>query len=203
MAAFVVAITGGIASGKSAVSALFESLGIVVADADAAARAVVAPGQPGLAEISERFGPDILLADNSLDRARLRARIFNDGDAKRDLEAITHPRIRQILRAQCQEAMSPYAIVAIPLLAETGSVAAYRWVQRILVVDTPIALQRARLIDRDGITPALAEQMIAAQANREQRLALATDVIVNDGDLGALEPMVRRLDHFYRERAAP
>jgi len=202
MAAFVVAITGGIASGKSAVGALFERLGIVVADADAAARAVVAPGQPGLAEISERFGPEILLADKSLDRARLRARIFNDADAKRDLEAITHPRIRQILRAQCQEAMSPYAIVAIPLLAETGSVEAYRWVQRILVVDTPIALQRARLIVRDGITPALAEQMIAAQASREKRLSIGTDILVNDGALSELEAPVRRLDHLYRQLAA-
>lgn len=202
MAGYVVAVTGGIASGKSAVTVLFERLGIVVSDADAAARSAVAAGQPALAEIVARFGPSVLLADGGLDRARLREMIFADAAAKRDLEAITHPRIRLTLRAQCLEAPGPYVVVAIPLLAESGSVAAYPWLQRILVVDTPIAVQRARLVLRDGIDAGLAERMIAAQASREQRLALATDVLVNDGALADLEAPVRRLDALYRQLAS-
>ena len=202
MAGFVVAVTGGIASGKSAVCALFESLGIVVADADVAARAIVAPGQPALAEIAARFGPSMLLADGSLDRAQLRARIFSDADARRELEAITHPRIRLLLQSQCLADTGPYVIAAIPLLAEGGAAAAYPWLQRILVVDAPVALQRSRLLARDGIDAALANRMIAAQASREQRLAMASDVIVNDGSVAELESSVRRLDALYR-RLAP
>ena len=202
MAGFVVAITGGIASGKSAVSRMFESLGTVVVDADEAARAVVAPGQPALDEIATRFGSDMIRADQSLDRARLRAHIFSDDSAKRDLEAITHPRIRLMLHAQCLEAPGPYAMVAIPLLAETGAAAAYPWVRRVLVVDSPVALQRVRLVKRDGIDPTLADRMIDAQASREQRLALATDVLVNDCELAALATPVRRLDRLYRELAS-
>ncbi|MFA6984918.1 MAG: dephospho-CoA kinase [Arenimonas sp.] len=202
MAGYVVAITGGIASGKSAVTGLFERLGIAVSDADAAARAAVEAGQPALAEIVARFGPSVLRADGGLDRARLRELIFSDAAAKHDLEAITHPRIRLMLRAQCLEAPGPYVVVAIPLLAESGSVAAYPWLQRILVVDTPIALQRARLVLRDGIDAGLAERMISAQASREQRLALATDVLVNDGALADLEAPVRRLDALYRQLAS-
>ena len=155
-----------------------------------------------LAEIVARFGPSVLRADGGLDRARLRELIFSDAAAKHDLEAITHPRIRLMLRAQCLEAPGPYVVVAIPLLAESGSVAAYPWLQRILVVDTPIALQRARLVLRDGIDAGLAERMISAQASREQRLALATDVLVNDGALADLEAPVRRLDALYRQLAS-
>ena len=202
MAGFVVAITGGIASGKSAVSRLFEQLGIVVADADAAAREIVGPGQPALVEIAARFGAAVLLADGTLDRSQVRARIFSDPAARRDLESITHPRIRLALQAHCLRAPGPYAIAAIPLLAETGSIAAYSWLQRILVVDAPVALQRERLMSRDGIDALLAERMIAAQAGREQRLALATDVIVNDAGVTELEAPVRRLDRLYRTLAA-
>ncbi|MEO7251618.1 MAG: dephospho-CoA kinase [Arenimonas sp.] len=203
MAAFVVAITGGIASGKSAVGLLFESLGIVVADADAAAREVVAPGQPALEEIAMRFGSQILLADGSLDRMQLRALVFADPEARRSLETITHPRIRLLLRHQSAAAPMPYVLVAIPLLAEAASIGGYPWLQRILVVDTPVPLQRARLLHRDGIDPVLAGRMIGAQASREQRLALATDVIVNDGDVADLEAPVRRLDRLYRRLASP
>lgn len=202
MASFVVAITGGIASGKSAVGSLFERLGIVVADADAAARAAVAPGQPALAEIILRFGPSIVLADGSLDRRRLRQLIFDDLQARRDLEAITHPPIRRRLLEQCRDAPGPYAIAAIPLLAETGSLQAYPWLKRILVVDAPVGLQRARLSSRDGIDATLADRMIGAQASREQRLALATDVIINDAGIAELDLSVRRLDAWYRSRAA-
>lgn len=201
MAGYVVAVTGGVASGKSAVTALFEGLGVTVCDADLAARAVVAVGQPALAEIAARFGADLLLPDGSLDRVRMRALAFADLQARRDLEAITHPRIRLQLHAECLAAPGAYAIVAIPLLAETGSLGAYSWVRRVLVVDTPVELQRARLIARDGIDSALASRMITAQASREQRLAVATDVLINDGALEALTGPVARLDRLYRQFA--
>jgi dephospho-CoA kinase len=203
MTGFVVAITGGIASGKSAVSELFEQLGIVVADADAAARAVVAPGQPALAEIVARFDRSILLPDGSLDRAQLRARIFGDLAARHDLEKITHPRIRLLLQAWCEAAPGPYAVAAIPLLAEVGAIASYPWLKRVLVVDTPPALQLSRLLARDGIDPDLAGRMIGAQASRAQRLALATDVVVNDAGLANLLAPVLRLDSLFRRLATP
>jgi len=198
MAGFVVAITGGVASGKTAATAAFERLGIFVADADLAAREVVAPGLPALAEIASRFGTDMLLPDGQLDRARLRERVFADTDARRALEAITHPGIRERLRQQCETAPGPYALAAIPLLAEGGGRKNYPWLQRVLVVDAPISLQRARLMARDGIDAALAARMIAAQATREQRLALADDLIVNDGSMADLEASVARLDSLYR-----
>ena len=202
MAAFVVALTGGIASGKSAVERRFASLGVTVADADAAARTIVQPGQPALQEIADWFGPGVLLADGTLDRAQLRRRIFADTAAREALEQITHPRIRVLLEAQCTDAPGPYVVAAIPLLAETGVAAAYPWLQRILVVDAPLALQCARLVERDGIDEILANQMIRAQASRMQRLALATDVILNDATVQDLDPPVRRLDSLYRRVAA-
>lgn len=201
MAGFVVAVTGGVASGKSAVTALFESAGIVVADADVVAREVVSPGQPALAEIASHFGASALLTDRSLDRVWLRSLVFADASARRELEAITHPRIRLLLQARCAAAPGPYVIAAIPLLAEAGSLPAYPWLRRVLVVDATVAMQRTRLVARDGIDAALAEQMIAAQANRGRRLALATDVIVNDGSVAQLEAPVQRLDLLYRTLA--
>lgn len=201
MASFVVAITGGVASGKSAVAAAFERLGRIVADADLAARAVVAAGQPALTEIAAQFGAGILLPDGQLDRARLRELVFADAVARRQLEAITHPRIRLLLQSRCAEAPGPYALAAIPLLAEGGGRCNYPWLQRVLVVDAPLPLQRSRLTARDGIDAALAERMIAAQATRGQRLALADDVIVNDGAMAELDSAVARLDACYRQLA--
>ena len=203
MAAFVVAVTGGIASGKSAVTALFAARGVAIADADAIAHAIVAPGEPALAEIVSHFGPTVLDADGGLDRARLRAMVFADASARAALEAITHPRIRAGLAAQCGEAAGDYAIAAIPLLAESAQppAQAWPWLRRVLVVDAPPAVQRARLVARDGIDLALAERMLAAQASRAQRLALASDVIVNDAGLADLEAPVARLDALYRELA--
>jgi len=203
MAALVVAVTGGIASGKSAVTALFSSLGVGVADADAIAHAIVAPGQAALGEIVQRFGAGVLDAEGRLDRARLRALVFADAQARAALEAITHPRIRAALQAQCRDAGGDYAIAAIPLLAESGvpPAQAWPWLQRVLVVDAPPAVQRLRLMARDGIDAALAERMIDAQATRAQRLALASDVIVNDGALAELEAPVQRLHARYRALA--
>lgn len=202
MSRFVIGLTGGIAAGKSEVSRRFEALGITVADADLAARAVVAPGSEGLARIAAHFGRDILLADGQLDRAALRARIFASAQERQALEAITHPAIRQLLRETCEQAEGPYAIAAIPLLTEAGGRQQYPWLDRILVVDVPVAVQHARLMQRDGIDTALADRMIAAQASREARLALADDVVVNDGHPDHLQAHVERLDRAYRELAA-
>jgi len=198
MAGVVIAITGGVASGKSTVSECFHRLGIAVADADVAAREIVAKGQPALADIAQKFGAEMLLPNGQLDRGRMRERVFADADARRALEAITHPRIRTMLREQCAQAPGPYAIAAIPLLAEGGGRDHYPWLDRVLVVDAPVSLQRARLLARAGIDAAMAERMIAAQASRAQRLALADDVIVNDGDENALAAIVCRLDRVYR-----
>lgn len=202
MSRFVIGLTGGIAAGKSEVSRRFEALGITVADADLAARAVVAPGSEGLARIAAHFGTDILLADGQLDRAALRARIFDSAQDRQALEAITHPAIRQQLRQACEQAEGPYAIAAIPLLTEAGGRQQYPWLDRILVVDVPVAVQHARLMQRDGIDAALADRMIAAQASREARLALADDVVVNDSHPDHLQAHVERLDRAYRELAA-
>lgn len=203
MAAYCVGLTGGIASGKTAVGRAFEALGIVVADADLAAREAVAAGSTGLAEVVAAFGPDILAADGSLDRAAMRQRVFGDDDARKRLEAIVHPRVRETLMRQCAQAPGAYAIAAIPLLTEVGGRTAYPWLQRFLVVDVPVETQRRRLIQRDGIDAALADRMIAAQATREQRLAIADDVIVNSGSLDDLQRHVAALDARYRRLVDP
>ncbi|GAB2490300.1 dephospho-CoA kinase [Arenimonas alkanexedens] len=197
MAATLVAVTGGVASGKSAVTSAFEALGLAVVDADVAAREVVAPGQPALDEIVARFGADSLLPDGQLDRAAMRRRIFADPGAKTDLEALLHPRIRTWLADACAAAPGPYAVVAIPLLAEGGGRARYPWLDRILVVDVPRSVQQARLMARDGMDADLAGRMVAAQASRGERLAVADDVIVNDGTLGDLVAAVGRLHLRY------
>lgn len=198
MADVVVAVTGGVASGKSECTRAFESLGVVVADADVAARAVVAPGEPALAAIVDRFGPELLLPDGTLDRASMRRRVFADPEARAALEAMLHPPIRRWLQAACAAAPGPYVVAAIPLLTEGGGRAAYPWLARIVVVDVPETVQLARLMRRDGIDAAFARQMVGAQATRRQRLAIADDVIVNDGPVAHLHACVARLDARYR-----
>jgi len=198
MSQFVIGLTGGVAAGKTELTRRFEALGITIADADLAARAVVAPGSDGLARIVAHFGSGILLADGQLDRAALRERIFRSAQERQALEAITHPAIRELLRQTCERAGSPYAIAAIPLLTEAGGRQQYPWLDRILVVDAPVAVQHARLMQRDGTTADLADRMIAAQASREERLALADDVVVNDGHPDHLQAEVERLDTAYR-----
>lgn len=201
MSDYIVAVTGGIASGKSEVTRRFEALGVTVADADIAARDAVAPGSVGLAEVVASFGDGILAPDGALDRAAMRQHVFGDEAARRRLEAIIHPRVRAQLRAACEAAPGAYAIAAIPLLAEGGGREAYAWLDRILVVDVPPEVQQARLMARDGSGADLAQRMIAAQATREQRLAVADDVIVNDGPLAALQAHVEALDRLYRRLA--
>jgi len=200
MSDFIVGLTGGIASGKSALAAEFEKLGAPVIDADVVARQIVEPG-PILDAIVHRFGPGILLPDRTLDRQALRNIVFADPNQRKALEAMTHPAIRAELQRAAQAAESPYAIVAIPLLVEAGGRATYPWLDRVLVVDAPVALQHARLMRRDGSTPELADQMIAAQASREQRLALADDIVVNDDQPAHLIGAAHDLDAQYRFRA--
>jgi len=200
MANYVVAVTGGIASGKSAVTGLFTECGIMIADADIAARKIVEAGQPALEEIANIFGPH-LVVDGQLNRQALRELVFDDYEARKQLEAITHPRIRQLLIQECKTATSPYAIVAIPLLAE-GNRKHYDWLNRILLIDVTRDTQKNRLLSRDKISESLADKMLDAQASRKQRLAIANDVISNMHDLGSLKNCVKRLDQRYRELAA-
>lgn len=202
MAAFCVGVTGGVASGKSEVTRHFEALGIVVADADLAARAAVAAGSAGLAEVVAEFGASLLDAQGALDRAAMRKLVFGDEGARRRLEAIVHPRVRSMLRDQCADAPGAYVVAAIPLLAEGGGRDAYPWLDRVLVVDVPVDIQQARVMQRDRIDGDLALRMIAAQASRGERLAIADDVIVNDGPIEALAAQVAALDRRYRALAA-
>ena len=201
MSEYIIGVTGGVASGKSEVTRRFEALGVAVADADLAAREAVAAGSPGLAEVVSTFGPGVLTTAGELDRTAMRQRVFEDPAARQRLEAIIHPRVRAWLRQECEAALGPYAIAAIPLLTEGGGRDAYPWIDRILVVDVPVEVQIKRLMRRDEVDLALAGAMLAAQASREARLAIADDVIVNDGALEALDGEVARLDRMYRELA--
>lgn len=189
-----IGLTGGIASGKSAVSALFSALGVPVIDTDEIARAVVAPGTPLLDRIVERFGPGVLGADGALERRALRDIVFADSGARADLEALTHPAIRAEMERRSAAAGGPYQIVAIPLLVESN---ARSRVDRVLVVDCSEETQLRRLQARDGATRAQAEAILAAQATRAARLAAADDLITNEGDLSALRAQVERLHTRY------
>lgn len=198
---FTVALTGGIASGKSAVSDRFAALGVNVVDADIVARELVAPGSPALADIVAAFGDDVLAADGSLNRRALRERIFGDSTVRARLNAILHPRIRTTLRERSQATREgSYALLVIPLLTENRD--QYAWVDRVLVVDVPRDVQRARLVARDGITPELADAMLDAQATRGQRLAIADDVIENVGTLDDIGRSVSALHGRYLAFAA-
>ena len=197
---YVVALTGGVASGKSAVARRFEALGINVHDADAAARAVVERGEPALAEIEVVFGPKILKADGTLDRRALRERIFDDADARTKLEAIVHPRVHAWLLRRVAMDRGPYCMLMIPLLAETWP--QYDFVDRVLLVDAPEEMQIERQVRRDGVTREQARRTLDAQATRAQRRALAQDVIVNDGDESALDAQVTALHSKYLALAA-
>jgi dephospho-CoA kinase len=192
---FVVALTGGVASGKSLVERCFEALGIRAYDADQAARAVVEPGMPALAEIALAFGAGALGADGRLDRRAMRERIFADPAERVRLEGILHPRIRAWLRAQVDADTGPYCLLSVPLLVENRE--SYRWVDRVLVVDVPERVQLERLTLRDGVDAELAGRMIANQASRAERLAIADDVIENTGTEAELAVRVGELHLRY------
>jgi dephospho-CoA kinase len=197
---FTVALTGGIASGKSAVEQHFRAHGVHVLDADQASRVVVAPGSDGLEAIVEAFGSDVLDAQGRLDRPRMRERVFTDPTARKTLEAIVHPRVRQWLLERAQSDEGPYVMLAIPLLAE--NIGHYRWVDRIAVVDVPEIVQMQRLMRRDGMDEDLAMRILATQTSRTTRLALADDVIDNSGPESDLEPQVAVLHQRYLALAA-
>ncbi|AJE22463.1 dephospho-CoA kinase [Azotobacter chroococcum] len=194
MKPWILGLTGGIGSGKSAAARHFSDLGVYVVDADQAARWVVEPGRPALAEIAGHFGREILLADGSLDRAALRRRVFLSEEERRWLERLLHPLIRQEILASLKQASSPYAILESPLLVETDQ---HTMTQRILVVDVPESLQLERAMQRDQADRKQVEAIIKTQASREERLRHADDVLVNDRDLSWLQAEVERLHRFY------
>jgi dephospho-CoA kinase len=192
-AAVRVGLTGGVASGKSTVSAILVELGAVVVDADLLAREVVAPGTEGLAAVVEEFGPEVLGPDGGLDRPRLGALVFADPARRRALEAIIHPRVRA--RAAEIEAAAPAGAVVvhdIPLLAETGQAASF---DAVVVVDVPVEVQVDRMVHIRGMSEADARARIAAQADRDARLAVATYVVENTGSLDELRA---RVEEVYR-----
>ncbi len=193
--AFAVALTGGIASGKSAVAQRFEQLRVPVFDADVAAHALVQKGQEALAEISSAFGRDVLSGAGELDRKKIRDIVFDNRQARRKLEAILHPKIHARIVAQIESCDSPYCVLAIPLFAECRD--DYRWVDRVLVTDVPRDVQIRRLIQRPGIDGSLAERILAAQAPRDSRLKFANDIVDNTAPIGKLPNVIARLHDRY------
>jgi dephospho-CoA kinase len=195
----LVAVTGGIASGKSELTRRFEALGVPVIDADVIARELVAVGEPALEAIALRFGAGVIAADGSLDRSALRRIVFADAGERAALDALLHPRVRAAMRARASSVDGPYVLLAVPLLVENAQ---FDWVDRVLVVDAPVALQVERVMRRDGVDRVAAQRVLAAQASRWERLAAADDVVVNDAGLEWLDAVVGRLDVRYRGVAA-
>ncbi|MGA4319688.1 dephospho-CoA kinase [Ectopseudomonas hydrolytica] len=191
---WILGLTGGIGSGKSAVAQGFIDRGVHVVDADHAARWVVEPGRPALAKIIEHFGTGVLQADGQLDRSALRKLVFADAEQRRWLESLLHPLIGQEIAQVLARAESPYAILVSPLLIESGQ---RHLTQRVLVVDTPVELQVQRTVARDQSSEEQVRAILQAQASREERLRHAHDVLVNDRDMAWLDAEVGRLHSFY------
>jgi len=190
----IIGLTGGIGTGKSTVAEKFAQLGVPILDTDVIARQLVEPGLPAYEEIVSQFGPSILTNDKYLDRARLREIIFNHPEKRNRLEQILHPRIREEVEAQLAKLDSDYCIVVIPLLTEKGN---YPFVDRILLVDSPAEQQIRRTMTRDHQSREQVEQIMASQSDRQQRLAMANDVIDNSRDLVLLEQQVLQLHNKY------
>ena len=191
---WILGLTGGIGSGKSAAAQCFVDLGVHLVDADNAARWVVEPGRPALAQIAEHFGPSVLQADGTLNRSALRELIFKDPLQRVWLESLLHPLIREEIRQFLARAESAYAILVSPLLLETSQ---HQMVQRVLVIDVPESVQIERTVLRDKTNEEQVRAILKAQASREERLSRADDVIVNDRDPAWLKSEVERLHHFY------
>jgi dephospho-CoA kinase len=191
---WVVGLTGGVASGKSSVAALFAGLGADVIDLDVVAREVVGVGSALLEQVFHRFGPSLRMPDGSLDRRALRARVFAHPADRRDLESLLHPVILARTAELLESAGGPYQMVVNPLLVEQHAAARY---QRVLLIDCDESLQRQRLMRRDGCDQSQADAMLAAQTSRELRLAAADDVIRNDGTRDELQAQVQRLHSLY------
>lgn len=191
----IVGLTGGIGCGKSVAAEIFARLGATVIDTDQIARQLTALGQPALTAIREQFGADCFLPDGNLDRALLRHLVFSDTAAKKLLEALLHPLIKDEVRRRLMTVQTPYAIVAVPLLLETG---AYRGlVQRVLVVDCGEEQQVERVMERSGLSGEEVRAIMACQISRAERLRLADDIIDNHGDRSALQQQVETLHRIY------
>lgn len=192
---YVVAITGGIGSGKTTVANQFAELGIEVVDADVIARKVVEPGTPALAAIAAHFGSEVIAPDGQLDRRRLRERVFTDPQAKDWLNALLHPLIRTEMQRQCAAARSPYCLLVVPLLVENRLTAL---ANRVLVIDVDEATQIERTCRRDGVSREQAQAILAAQASRAERLAAADDVLDNqNGTPEAIKSRILALHETY------
>lgn len=190
----IIGLTGGIASGKTTVANIFAKLGIEIVDADIVAREVVEPGTPALQKISEHFGPSVLSEDGKLDRIALRKIIFSDDRAKAWLNGLLHPLIRSTIVEQLERTTSPYSILVAPLLLENNM---QSLVSRILVIDTEVSTQIERTMARDNSDAAQAKAIISAQIARDKRLALADDVIKNNGMINNLTNDVKKLHDDY------
>lgn len=195
---FVVGITGGIGSGKSAVTQCFERHGITVVDADVVARIIVEPGKPALAQIAAHFGPGILQADGTLDRAALRGRVFSDPAERAWLERLTHPLIGDEIVKQISASSSPYTVLSSPLLLETSQ---HKLVDCAVVVDVPEDLQLQRTMQRDGNDEAQVKRIMAAQMGRRERMDRADIVIDNSRSLEELEQTIEELHKEFLLRA--
>lgn len=195
---FTLGLTGGIGSGKSAASQWFEQHGIVVVDADVVAREIVEVGQPALLQIQQAFGDWVLKEDGTLNRRALREHIFQSNDARRILESITHPAIRQSIIQQLQDAQSPYVILVSPLLFETNQ---HELTDHTLLIDASIELQIQRAAQRDGQNIEQIHRIIATQMPREQKQQLADDIVLNDGHLEHLYAHLQPLHEQYLQRA--
>ncbi|MCC2522977.1 dephospho-CoA kinase [Vibrio coralliilyticus] len=194
---FVVGLTGGIASGKTTVANLFQSqFGIEIVDADVVAREVVEPGSEGLKAIEERWGADILLHDGTLNRAKLREVIFANEEEKAWINGLLHPMIREKMQADIAKVTSPYGLLVIPLMVENNL---QSLADRVLVVDVDKQTQMQRTVERDGVPLEQVESILAAQASRTQRLAIADDVIKNNATNQELLPQITELHQKYLE----
>ena len=199
MSGYIVGLTGGIGSGKSAAADAFAALGVAVVDTDAIAHELTAPDGAAMPALLAAFGPESATPAGALDRSRMRRLVFADPAAKGRLEAILHPMIRRQAAERCRQAASPYVVLAVPLLVESG---AYRErCDRIAVVDCPEDLQVRRVMARNGMGEREVRAIMATQASRAARLAVADDVIANDADLAALRAQVEALDARYRAAA--
>ncbi|CAM3864487.1 dephospho-CoA kinase [Xenorhabdus thuongxuanensis] len=195
---YIVALTGGIGSGKTTISNVFSSLGVPLVDADIIAREVVAPGTPALQAIAEHFGADILLPDGNLNRAMLRQKVFAVPEEKQWLNALLHPLIQVETQRQLNQVTAPYAIWVVPLLIENNLM---HLADRVLVVDVPIEVQITRTMARDGVSCEQVENILAAQASRQDRLEKADDVIVNHSNEQDIPSRVAELHQQYLKQA--
>ena len=190
----IIGLTGGLASGKSTVAEYFAARDVPIVDTDVIARELVEPGQPALEKIRAAFGPDVLTAEGRLDRTWLKQQVFADQGQRLRLEAILHPLIYHDVVSRLPALRGVYCVIVVPLLVESAQTYP---LDRILLVDVPEALQRQRAAARDGLSPELTSAILASQASRAQRLAVADEVIVNDADRAHLEAEVARLHAFY------